>query len=288
MDYNTPNTKARVEARRVRTRTTVSLKHESQVQPGPRRAMQAWLLSGRLFSAGLLLVVLGVLAYLFSSNTFTVQQVQVEGTSALKPEAVVELAGLNGTPIWYVDEAAAMERLLQNPYVERASMRVALPNQAVVTIVERRPEVRWQLGPVQYLVDSSGKVLDSSEQLTAVADESRPFLVIVDTSKHLLEPGDQVDPDALKLAQVLALRLPAELNVTPAQIGWDFALGVYIRLASNQTVVFGRSERLDEKLSIFKELLKDSTQFTYMDLRPTTPFYQNVQPAQPTATSQQP
>ncbi len=35
----------------------------------------------------------------------------------------------------------------------------------------------------------------------------------------------------------------------------------------------GRSDDLDRKLATLRYLLSDNTPFTYLDLRPTTPYY---------------
>ena len=113
--------------------------------------------------------------------------------------------------------------------------------------------------------------------------------MIEDRSNRLLQPNDMVDADALKLGRVLSLRLPAELGLRPARIGWNLDTKVFIMTADNRTIIFGRSDNLDDKLSVLGTLLKDGTAFTLLDLRPVTPFYRNDAPgAQPTAEPPQP
>ncbi|MBX0327638.1 FtsQ-type POTRA domain-containing protein [Oscillochloris sp. ZM17-4] len=233
--------------------------------------------SGRLLSLLIFLASVGALGYLLTSGRYSIQRVTVAGASALKADQVIAEAGILGRPIWFVGAAAAEARLRTNPYVESAQVRFALPDQATITVVERRPEVRWQAGGVQYLVDGRGQVLAAAQE-PASAD----VLVVIDKSNAELKPGDQIDPDALGLTRALALRLPAELSFAPAQIGWDFGIGVYVRSQAGQTIVFGQSKQLDQKLAIFRALLRDQTQFTYLDLRSSNPFYQN----QPQAASQ--
>ncbi len=98
-------------------------------------------------------------------------------------------------------------------------------------------------------------------------------LTIVDTTPNReLKPGDKVDPDALEVARRVTLRaheLPAPIQ----RIEWDAGLGVSLIVADGKQAVIGRSERLDEKLAILAQLLWDSTPFSYLDLRPTTPYY---------------
>jgi cell division protein FtsQ len=106
------------------------------------------------------------------------------------------------------------------------------------------------------------------------AEPAKPdALVIVDSFHPGLEPMDYVDTDALELARDLSLRLPQELGFVPAQIGWDIGLGVYVTSDSGQTIVFGKTDNLDRKLAVFAHLLQEQTAFSYLDLRPSSPFY---------------
>jgi cell division protein FtsQ len=288
MEYNPPNTRERINARRQQRRGQPHATRMpparpvpgQQAIPGPRRALLAWLGSGRAVGLALCLAACAALAYLLTDPRFSVRQVQVEGNSALDAAAVAELAGVVGRPIWFVDADKAVARLRENAYVASASLELALPDQAIIRLVERQPEVRWQAGGVQYLVDGTGKVLGPARE-AAAAD----VLVITDSSHMQLEPNDQIDIDAVRLAQGLALRLPVELGLTPSQVGWDYGLGVYVRSPQGQTIVFGRSEELQRKLAILEVLLADGTPFTYLDLRPGTPFYQNTAPAAPPGTA---
>ncbi len=286
MQYNIPNTRERVAARRQTrkgpdTRKNHATRNGSYVRPGPRRTLVQWIQTGKIISLILLLTAVIALFYVFTAPRFSVQHVEITGNNALNSANIIDEAGIIGQSIWFIEQEQIQQRLLNNPYIEQVHIHVAMPDRATIHIAERRPEVRWQLNNVQYLVDSSGKVLGIAEDSAAATtdDEGQPYLVIVDTSNHLLEPGDNIDPDALTLAQALTVRLPTELAFTPNMIGWDFALGVYVLSPSQQTIVFGQTAHLERKLLIFERLLKDQTAFTYLDLRPSNPFYRNDQPS---------
>jgi cell division protein FtsQ len=270
MDYNAPNTRERIAARRQSRRTTHAHAGGSLVQPGLRRRLLGWLATGQLVGAALFLVACTALVWLLSDRGFSIRQVTVEGNSALSTAEVIDQADLRGRPIWFVDHTRAEANLQANSYIESVQVQIALPDRATIRLVERRPEVRWLAGGVQYLVDGRGQVIAAAQE-PAETD----VLVIVDNSHPELKPNDQIDIDALTLARTLALRLPNDLGFTPTQIGWDIGLGVYVRSAANQTIVFGQSEHLERKLAALDFLLKDKTAFTYLDLRPSNPFYQN-------------
>ena len=54
---------------------------------------------------------------------------------------------------------------------------------------------------------------------------------------------------------------PAELNLRPARIGWDSGAGIFVTTADRRTIIFGRSENLDDKLAILGTLLKEGAPF---------------------------
>lgn len=264
--YNQPNTRERVAARRKQLRK----RGGSAVVPGPRRALGSWLRSGRLASLTLLIGSLLGLVYVFTAPRFAVANVRVAGAEVLSADTVIELADARGLSIWFVDTAQIVERLKANAYVEQANAYVALPDRLMIELIERRPEVRWQVAGTRYLVDQSGRVLGT--------DGSVPLsntLVIDDLSQRPLRPNDHVDTDALKLAGTLALRLPRELQLKLAGIGWSSDTGIVVTTEDKRSIIFGQSEQLETKLAVLGTLLRDGTAFSLLDLRPNTPFYRN-------------
>src|SRR5215212_6490590 len=179
-EYNQPNTRERIAARR-RARAT---RGGSAVRPGPRRAVGSWIASGRLFSLLSLIAALGGLLYIATAPRFTVQQILVEGAQAMQPDAVAELSGARGRSIWLIDTRQIVDQLETSAYIENASANVTLPDQLTITVNERRPEVRWQSGGKLYLLDASGRVLG--------ADNTAPLtntLVIEDSSNRPMQPN---------------------------------------------------------------------------------------------------
>jgi cell division protein FtsQ len=274
-DYNQPNTRERIAARRKSRATRAG----SDVRPGPRRAIGSWIATGRIASLLLLIAALGGLLYIATAPSFSVREISVEGAQAMKSSAVAELAGVRDQSIWLVDTEQIVERLKGSAYIEQAQASVSLPNRLAIVVTERRPEIRWQSGGALYLLDASGRVLDT--------DTTGPIsstLVIEDRSNQPLKPNDIVDTDALKLGRMLSLRLPAELGLRPAHIGWNLDTKIFITTTDNRTIIFGRSDKLDDKLSVLGTLLKEGTAFTLLDLRPEMPFYRNDVPGAPTPT----
>lgn len=250
------------------------------VTPGAKLRVGGWFASGRVFSLLLLIASLGGLMYIFTAPAFAIHTVRVEGAQALADDAVINLAHARGQSVWFVNTAQIVDRVQASAYVEQARVYVALPDRLVIQVRERQPEVRWQVGNVRYLVDGSGRVLG--------VDSSAPIsdtLVIDDHTNRQLRPNDHIDTDALRLGQALALRLPKELNLRPSAISWDDNSGMAVTTPDHRTVMFGRSDRLEDKLAILNVLLHDGTAFTFLDLRSGSPFYRNEGAAEAPAPS---
>lgn len=97
-------------------------------------------------------------------------------------------------------------------------------------------------------------------------------IVVVDiTPNRELKPNDYVDADALEVARRVALRAE-ELPEPLQRITWEQNIGIVLEVG-NRTAVIGSSERLDEKLAILVQVLQNETAFSYLDLRPTAPYY---------------
>ncbi|WP_026370128.1 cell division protein FtsQ/DivIB [Kallotenue papyrolyticum] len=282
--------------------------NSAQVRPGLRRRLGWAVRSGKLPA----LLLAGSAAWLLydalTSPRYVVREVQAEGNRALSLAAIRQIAAAEGTPIWLVRQDEIEARIGQSPYIEAVRARAALPDRLIVQVRERHPDVRWIHNGASYAVTWDGLVLDRVAEVapasapdtsqggalpplppapastaaaeaapTAVTAEPTPEVVrqveIVDTTPNReLKPGDRVDPDALEVARRIMLRIE-ELPAPLQRIEWDAGLGVSLIVADGRQVVIGRSERLEEKLAILTYLLQQGTNFRFLDLRPTTPYY---------------
>src|SRR5438094_33603 len=129
-DYNQPNTRERIAARR-QSRTT---RARPAVTAGPRRAVGAWFATGRLASLLLLIASLGGLLYISTAARFTVHDIHVEGAQAMSAQAVADLAAARDQSIWFVDTQQIVERLKTSAYIERADAFVTLPDRLTISV----------------------------------------------------------------------------------------------------------------------------------------------------------
>ena len=238
------------------------------VRPGTRLQIQQFMQSGRIVSVALVLVVLWYAMQMMWSDAYVVRTVNVEGAATMSRQRVIDMTGLSDASIWSVQADDIRARLLANPYVTSASVEIQLPDTVTITLSEQQSEIRWKSGQWYLLVNGEGEILgiDAAVVLTGT-------LVINDDSGQKLTPGDHVDPDVLALARDIALRVPAETGLTVSRVAWDPIRGVSFRAGAGELVLVGRSDRLDEKIAILRQLRDTKAEFAFVDLRPITAYY---------------
>ncbi len=103
-------------------------------------------------------VAWGIRHHVLTSPRFSIRNVRVEGTQRRSAEQVAETAGLKmGANIFSADPERTRIRLLQDPWIERASIKRKLPSTILVEIVEREAAAAVAIGPELYLCTHEGE-----------------------------------------------------------------------------------------------------------------------------------
>lgn len=105
------------------------------------------------------MVAWGLRRYLRSSPRFAVRTVHVEGNARRTAHQIVSRAGIEvGTNIFAVDETDSAARLSADPWVEKATVTVDLPNDVTIQLVEREARALATIDGSMYLVDAQGEL----------------------------------------------------------------------------------------------------------------------------------
>jgi cell division protein FtsQ len=232
-----------------RRRTSSGLPVEGAIPPHAprvvhRRQRGAWL--------ALALTLLGVVAAtvflrLQHSDYFTVKAVRVTGASSIDPALIADLSGVRGRALYAVDpqsSAASIDRL---PAVAAAQVRRVWPNEVDIVVRERSPWGTWQIGGVNYLVDSDGVVLD-------VVSSPWPTSIYELDAAPGRRPGDRVDGDAVHMAQLVLDQLPTTMSQQVLRLEYAPDSGLELVTNQNVRVRLGDSQGLDYKLAVWQSL----------------------------------
>jgi hypothetical protein len=197
--------------------------------------------------------------------------VQVTGAHHLRAAAVADRSMLRGRPIFSASAADARRLLLALPAVRDATVALALPDQARISITERTPVGRWILGAAEWFVDADGVLFGSAAPAAApalrITDDRDATRLCAGTSG-----GRCVDPALLGAALRLAAIAPGELraDLVKPEVRIDrTATGLLLRSGSGWEIRFGGPEELDRKLDLARSFLRDNPtrRLDYLDVR---------------------
>lgn len=169
-------TPAQATAARPRMDPRIGRRRAEVTRARGRRRLRVVLVVGGLLAAGAGAVVV------LHSSLFSARHVTVEGAGHTGRAAVLEAAGLRGSPpLIDVDGGAAATRVESLPWVGGASVTRHWPDSVVVRVTERVPVAVVPGHGAFFLVDASGRVLERLPMapaglplLTSPAQPGRP------------------------------------------------------------------------------------------------------------------
>lgn len=214
--------------------------------------------------AGVLLALLACSLYLlFSSPSFYVSQIGVNGNTLTSLSEIYLATKLEGMSIFWVDPETVKSHIEALPYVKQAEVRIMLPAQVTITVEERIPQLMWRSSNDDrvWWIDTEGVVLEPRgilEGALIVTDESAQPLV--------LKAGQELDPSILASIQALHALLP-DLREVTYETNW----GIGFRTGEGWPVYLGDARQMALKLTILKELRRQMIERKatprYIDLR---------------------
>ena len=205
-----------------------------------RRVLSGWL-AGKLLA--LLLLGLGSAALFEFANGeyFVVDQVEVGGNLLVPTEEVQAAVDLKGVHVLAVRSGRTARILQANPAIAHARVQPQLYRTVRIEIVEREPVAVWDTGEVQVLTDVEGLALrDGRLALPTVLAPEGPAVA----------PGGRVDPDAVRVARDVGMRLSA-LGLPGGQVEYRPTAGVALVAPGAPRVQLGFGDNLDAKLSAY-------------------------------------
>jgi cell division protein FtsQ len=108
--------------------------------------------------------VWGMVRYTRTSPRFSVRTIQVQGISRRTPEDIARLGGIvRGQNIFTMDLEAAKVGILNDPWIEQASVRRKLPSTIAVEVIEREAAALVAVGADLYLSTRLGELFKKPE-----------------------------------------------------------------------------------------------------------------------------
>lgn len=221
-----------------------------------------------LGATGLFLVLLYLLGCL---PFFQVQEIMVEGTTALRDDKAIALSGFKqGDNFFYLDIWDAKKSLKQNPFVEDVTIRRTLPNHVTICIKERK-SIGYIVTPDGYVqVGEDGRFLAIQQSLS---NYNLPVISGVELSEFPAI-GGFIENEKLKQALEILQNCDQSLldNIAELNVGQEY----YILAYTNQKleVRLGGLDQIEQRLEDLNEILTHvvgtqiaADQILYIDMR---------------------
>jgi cell division protein FtsQ len=239
------------------TGATVAEDPEETVRAARRRFVRRqwrrrWLAWRRLVIAVLVAGVLAASVWLvFFSPVLAVSGVQVEGTGAIAPSAVRQVADVpRGGPLATADLDAVAARVKDMPAVKDVDVSRAWPDRVRIDVTERQPVavvVASGQGGSLRATDAEGVLFRSY----AVRPRGLP----------LIRTGRRADTDALAEAATVAGSLPPALAARVADVSVSTVDTIDLRLKSGRRVRWGSADDSVDKARVLAVLLGQKAAF---------------------------
>ena len=225
-------------------------------------AVPAVRLGWRVFSL-IMVIALSVLLYsLWTSPTYRVEMVEVEGTIHLSPQDIHAAINVYNKPVFALDPDE-MALALKERYCDilsDISVQVALPAKVVVSVSERYPMIEWIQGSEVRWVDGHGYWFHprgEADKLVSVQARGLPEpSPVAGESGEICKPLMGVSPQMMSpdmVNAILALRSHAPVD-TPLVYDPEHGLGWHD--PGGWEVYFGtKIDDIDTKLKVYQSVV---------------------------------
>ena len=205
-----------------------------------------------------------LLPVLFMAPRYRIQAVEVTGNQTADRDGIVGASGLVGANAFLVDTSRVAYVVGSQPGIAGARLKIGLPRQAVLDVVERPPVLQW--------LDRRGRVgLDAYGGLHRLDESMADLPSVTDEGDELVRGIDCLPALTVRTAQAYAERFgplqhrPSVGFVARAPEGWEVWLGQDVDLLEQQSALLAEQRR---------NLQATGGTIQILDLRfPSRPYY---------------
>ena len=236
--------------------------------------------------AAVLLVIFGSI-FVYRSDLFHVNNVQINGVSHLTSQEITEIAAVPAdSTLLRLDAAGINQRLEDNAWVQSATIHRSLPDTIVIDVTERTPGAVVRINDKQTWVIST----DSSWLSAATEDDWNNDMRIIDVSNSIAQPvsGSECTDGGIKNALAILDGISDDLKSRIQSISAESSIKTSLNLKNGITVAFGDSSNIQLKEAAINELLSQyAGKISYINVRvPASPTYRTLDATSPASSEQ--
>jgi cell division septal protein FtsQ len=199
---------------------------------------------GRRIPSFLLVALLGAALYFaFNAPQLQVTQAQVVGNQMLPPEEINAVLNIAGQPAFLLVPSKLETQLrLTFPEITYARVDVTLPNSVSVSVIERKPVIRWEQGSSFTWISEDGVAFrprgEAPGLISVLALSAPPTEGNI--SPDSLTPAPFISADMVRAIRGLANHVPPGAVIlydTSFGFGWNDPRGWQVYFGTNATDV---------------------------------------------------
>ncbi len=230
--------------------------------------------SHKVFAIFVFILLILICAYLFlHSSFFAIDKIYVTGSKNVSQSEIIKISGLKqGVNIFTINEKLCNQAVAIHPLIKSSIIVRHLPRQVEIQVKERKI---WALIPYQgafLCVDDEGICIDKLSYLSLV---DYPVITMDKMPDHV-NLGQAVNETGVKFAKQIWSKLSANEHKEISQFHYQNKSGeVLLYTCQGTEFRWGNTERLEEKIAFFKQMLKvesdmqskGNDNLDYVDLR---------------------
>lgn len=230
--------------------------------------------SRKIFATFVFILLILICAYLFlHSSFFAIDNICVTGSNNVSGDEIIKISGLTkGMNIFNINEKLRSQAVATHPLIKSSIIVRHLPRQVEIQVKERKV---WALIPYQgalLCVDDEGICIDKLSHFSLV---DYPVLTLDKIPDHV-NLGQAVNETGVKMARQIWIALDPKERKEISQFHYQNKNGeVLIYSRGGTEFRWGTTERMQEKVAFFKQMLKierdmqakGDNDLEYVDLR---------------------
>ncbi|HRF48948.1 MAG TPA: FtsQ-type POTRA domain-containing protein [Anaerolineales bacterium] len=200
------------------------------------------LMSWRTLSIGIVILLVGILAWAMTDSRMYVQGINLGGASLVPQDEIYAQSGLANVHAFWIDPDEAVANIEAIPGIQDATVTVQWPATINVVVVERVPQLLLTDGTRSWWIDATGTRYASRGELPGLLP------VVNDGQQEITVLPVEAVQGALQLR---------ELRPNIEQLYFDLQRGLSYQDGRGWRGYFGTGTDMAQKLAVYERLVTD-------------------------------
>jgi cell division protein FtsQ len=209
------------------------------------------------------------LNYFYHSDYFKVKNIDVQDNEHYKDEEVTALIPeVIGTNLFDINKKIVEDTIAEElDWVKDAELSKIFPDKLVIKLVERKPDLIIFYKDEYFLIDDEGVILDKIE--IGNLDVFGDLILVKNAVSYRINIGEKIaKKNVLSCADIYkAMDSQMRSMIKEARIEDNVSGDIVFETYDGREIIFGSGNEVIKKIEILKQLLKEETDYTIIDLR---------------------